>query len=147
VRFQPEFANEPSPSRASGQDLLSCRRYALNGSTIVAVAGEIDLHSAPTFRDELIAAIAEHSPRLVVDLTEVTFLDSSGVGVLVGALRRARAQRGWVRLVAPARGARRVLEITQLDRVFPIHDTVADATADGHRVRAADEPLGGENGR
>jgi len=147
MRHRSEDADRRTSSRYSRHDLLSCRRYAANGSTIVAVAGEIDLHSAATFRNELIAAIADHSPQLVVDLTEVTFLDSSGVGVLVAVLRHAGARGGWVGLVAPTRGVRKVLEITQLDLVIPIHDTVADATEDVRGRPAVDEPLGREKGR
>jgi anti-sigma B factor antagonist len=64
-------------------------------------------------------------------------LDYSGLGVLVGALRRARADGGWIRLVRPTRAVRQALGITHLDRIFPIHDTLDDATAHAAAGHAA----------
>jgi anti-sigma B factor antagonist len=119
--------------RAGGE--LSCRRTRLNGFVIIEVRGEIDLHTAPAFRDEMLAAIAEDSPHLVVDMAEITFMDASGLSGLVDALHRAWARGGSVGLAAPARGVRKVLSITQLNRVFPVHDTLDGA----HRHTALEE--------
>jgi anti-sigma B factor antagonist len=105
--------------RAGGE--LSCRRTRLNGFVIIEVRGEIDLHTAPAFRDEMLAAIAEDSPHLVVDMAEITFMDASGLSGLVDALHRARARGGSVGLAAPTSEIRKVLGITQQDRVFPVH--------------------------
>jgi anti-sigma B factor antagonist len=106
---------------------LWCRRSRLNGFVIIEVGGEIDLHTAPAFRDEMLAAIAEDSPHLIVDLAEITFMDASGLSALVDALHRSRARGGSVGLAAPTSGLRKVLGITQLDRVFPVHDTLCGA--------------------
>jgi anti-sigma B factor antagonist len=97
------------------------------GFVIVAVGGEIDLHTAPAFREEMLAAIAEDSPHLIVDLAEITFTDASGLSALVDALHRARARGGSGGLAAPASGVRKVLGITQPDQVLPVHDTLDGA--------------------
>jgi anti-sigma B factor antagonist len=136
-------------SRQRYDDGLSCRGYRLDGFAVILAAGEIDLHTAPAFRDEMLTAITRDSPRLIVDLSEVTFLDSSGLAALVSALRRARDEGGWVRLVGPTSGPRKVLRIVQLDRVFPIHDTLDDARlyAPGHAgvpVHSARDQVHGE---
>jgi anti-sigma B factor antagonist len=124
MRLRSNEAQSQQPPRLDG---FSCRRYRLDGFAVVAVAGEIDVHTAPAFRDEMLTAITDESPRLIVDLTEVPFMDSSGLAALVVALRRARDEGGRVRLVGPTSGPRKVLRIVQLDRVLPIHDTLDDA--------------------
>jgi anti-sigma B factor antagonist len=115
---------------------LSCRRARLDGFVIVAVCGEIDLYTAPAFRNEMLAAIGGDSPQLIVDLTDVTFMDASGLTALVDALHHARASGGSVGLAAPTSGVRKVLGITQLDRVFPVHDTLDGARR--HALEQAD---------
>lgn len=65
--------------------------------------------------------------RLVVDLTQTTFLDSSALGVLVGALKRVREKGGRLDIVRPSAGGRRIFEITNLDRVLDLHDTLGSA--------------------
>jgi len=120
-------SNDAQSHQRPRHDGFSCRRHRLDGFAVVVVAGEIDAHTVPAFRDEMLTAITDESPRLIVDLTEVPFMDSSGLAALVVALRRARDEGGRVRLVGPTSGPRKVLRIVQLDRVLPIHDTLDDA--------------------
>lgn len=103
------------------------------GWSLVRVAGEIDIASAPRLREELIRCITQRGPRVVLDLTDVAFLDSTGLGVIVGVLKRARTLDGDLRLVCPSPTIRRVFEITALDRTMPLGATVEDALAGADR--------------
>lgn len=108
---------------------LSARR---TGSwTVLAVGGEIDQFTAPKLRDALLAQIGDGAANLVIDLSEVGFMDSSGLGVLVGALRRVNEGGGRIVLAGTQRPVERVLEITGLNRLFPMHPTVDDAVEYG----------------
>jgi anti-sigma B factor antagonist len=99
-----------------------------SGATIMALAGELDIYTVPTFRNALDAQ--ERAPqRLILDLTDVTLLDSSGLGALVSMLNRTRQGRGELGLVCPQRHIRRVFEITGLRRAFVFGDDVAAVTA------------------
>ena len=97
---------------------------------IVGVTGEIDVATAPSLREHLAAHEAADESVVVVDLTGVTFLDSTALGVLVGAYRRLTDAGGTLRLVVIEPRILKVLEITDLTSVFPIFDTV-DAAAAG----------------
>jgi anti-sigma B factor antagonist len=94
---------------------------------VVQPKGEIDMVNAPLLRAALVDI---DRPYVVVDLSEVEFIDSTGLGVLVGAGARARNRGGEVRIVCPRRGIRKVFDITGLDTVFEISVELADATAD-----------------
>jgi anti-sigma B factor antagonist len=97
-------------------------------TTVLALRGELDLDSAQRLREELVEAIAEDT-QVVVDLELVGFLDSVGLGVLVGGLKRARSHGGDLVLVCSSRAVLKPLEITGLDRVFTIHATRESALA------------------
>ena len=95
---------------------------------VLAVHGELDFDGAPNLRLALVAAIDENpGQRVVVDLEGVDFIDSAGLGVLVGGLKRARSYHGQLVLVATGRSVIRVLELTGLTRVFEIHPSRAAA--------------------
>ncbi len=102
--------------------------------TVVAVSGEVDIYSAPQLDAVLSELIAAGQVALVVDLTEVGFLDSTGLGVLVKALKRCREANGSVAVVTQGERVLRVFAITGLDAVIPVHPTLA----------AALEPAGGD---
>jgi anti-sigma B factor antagonist len=114
---------------------LSCARRDLAEFAVIEVAGDVDLGTAPQLRQAIADAVEAGRTRLVLDLSNVTFLDSVGLGVTVGGLRRTRTHDGFLWLVvAPANGAvRRLLQHSYLDRVFPIHDSVEDAQAAARR--------------
>jgi anti-sigma B factor antagonist len=90
------------------------------GATVVAVTGEIDVATAPQLQETLHALIAQGHPSLVIDLLAVTFLDSTALGVLVGALKRCRDQGGDLQLVVADARIMKIFEITGLTTVFPI---------------------------
>lgn len=97
------------------------------GWTVLTAVGDLDVGSAPSLR----ATIIEHLPRadghLVLDLAGVHFIDSMGLGALIGGLKRARAQGGDLRLAAPSDAVARILELTRLDRAFVVGDDVEAA--------------------
>lgn len=97
--------------------------------TIVEVAGEVDVYTAAVLREKLAEVIdAEHTD-VVVDLTGVGFLDSTGLGVLVGALKKIRGFGGRLQLVIDQEKVMKVFRITALTQVFTIHDTLEGALA------------------
>ena len=97
--------------------------------TVVTVAGELDVVGGPDLRQAVMAEVREGNSRLVLDLTGVDFIDSFGLGVVVGALKRARLLDGDLRLVVPEPRVRRVFEVCDLDRVFDLHTSVEEAVA------------------
>jgi anti-sigma B factor antagonist len=96
-------------------------------SCVVTVAGEVDIYTSPALKAALAAAAADGCRTLVVDLERVGFIDSSGLGVLVGALRRAREEGGDLRVVSGNETVARILQITGLDKVFSLHATLDEA--------------------
>ena len=96
---------------------------------VLEVAGEIDVYTAPKLREKLIELVNEGSYHLVVDLEKVDFLDSTGLGVLVGGLKRVRNHEGSLKLVCTQDKILKIFRITGLTKVFPIHDSVDDAIA------------------
>ena len=94
---------------------------------VVSAAGEIDVATAPPLRDRLQALTASGRSTIVVDLLDVSFLDSTALGVLVGALKRCRESGGDLPLVITEPRILKVFEITGLTDVFPIHPTIDDA--------------------
>ncbi len=98
-------------------------------ASVLAVSGEVDVATVPRLREKLHSLVAEGSPRIVVDLERVDFLDSTGLGVLVGALKRVRANGGELALVCTSARIRKVFEVTGLTKVFSLYDTVDEAVA------------------
>ena len=96
---------------------------------VVTVTGEVDVHTAAQLRVALDDEIAAGSTRIVLDLDGVGFLDSTGLGVLVGRLKLVRNHSGWLRIVCSNDRVLRVFRITGLDKVFGIHPSVAEAVA------------------
>ena len=97
------------------------------GEWLIALSGEVDLYTAPRFKEELVQATTSGASRVVVDMTETTFIDSTTLGVLVGGLRRLRPSGGELLLVITDRKIRKIFEITGLDRVFPILESQSKA--------------------
>ena len=93
---------------------------------VVKLGGELDLYNAPQVRDALAQACADSPERVVVDLGEVEFLDSTALGVLIEARTKLDNRRAFL-LAAPALETRRALEISGLDRHFAVHDSVSEA--------------------
>ena len=98
--------------------------------TVISVTGEIDVYTAPTLRERLNELVADGEYHLVVDMAGVDFLDSTGLGVLVGGLKRVRSYDGTLSLVCSQEKILKVFRITGLTKVFPIHATLAEALED-----------------
>jgi anti-sigma B factor antagonist len=98
----------------------------VDGAVVVCLAGELDLHNADAVRAALLAAASDEPDRVVVDLEEVTFLDSTVLGILVEARAGLRNRRGFL-LAAPGRETRRALEVSGLDRHFGVYASVDEA--------------------
>ena len=98
------------------------------GAVIVALEGDVDLQSSPDARKVLLECVARKKP-VLVDLSGVGYIDSSGVASLVESLQTARKGGSTLVLVSVSDGARRVLELARLDKVFTIYDTIEDGLA------------------
>jgi anti-sigma B factor antagonist len=99
---------------------------------VLRVAGEVDLYTASELRQRVIGLIDDGILHLIADLRDVDFLDSTGLGALVGSLRRLRVREGSLELVTGGQ-ILRILRLTGLTRVFPLHSSVGEAiTADQH---------------
>jgi anti-sigma B factor antagonist len=101
----------------------------VDSHAVVGVAGEIDVYTAPKLREKLIELVSEGTYDVVVDLEKVDFLDSTGLGVLVGALKRVKAHDGSLSLVCTQDKILKIFKITGLTKVFPIHSSVDEATS------------------
>ncbi len=111
--------------------LLSLSTSSRTPWTVLHVRGEIDMASAPQLRQEVVRLVDQGDRHLVLDLSEVAFCDSTGIGVMVAAVKRARTAGGDVRLVCVNERLREMFAITRLDRVFDLFDLVDDAVAGG----------------
>ena len=101
-------------------------RFA-DGVAVVSVAGEVDMFTSPELRQELHRLTSDAVPRIVVDLGQVSFMDSSGIATLVQALKEARPFGGELFLAAPGETVLRVLRLANLTSLFKVHDTVEGA--------------------
>lgn len=117
---------------------LAGHRYAYDGCAVLALSGEIDVSCLAALRQLLLDAVDRGHGKVVVDLTDVTFMDLAAVGELVQALRRAGWQSGSIRLLHPTPFVRRVLDLTNAGSLFPIHDTLDAALAAGAEATAAE---------
>lgn len=106
---------------------LSLETRTEGDRTVIEVGGEVDVYTAPKLREQIIALVEAGHYHLVVDMERVEFLDSTGLGVLVGGLKRVRAHDGSLALVCTQERILKIFRITGLTKVFPIHASVADA--------------------
>ncbi len=102
------------------------RIEAVGSARVVRLGGELDLYNAEQVRSALAEVLAQAPERVVVDLSEVEFIDSTALGVLIEARTKLENRRGFL-LASPALETRRALEISGLDRHFSVHDTVPEA--------------------
>src|SRR5205085_11910188 len=111
------------PEFALTEDALDADRH------VVAVRGEIDLFTAPELKQKLTDAIEAGKSRIVVDLSDTTFLDSTALGVLIGAVKRLRTRDGVLTLVNTDANIAKTFEITGLDQIFTITASRDEAIA------------------
>src|SRR5215468_7498602 len=116
---------------------LSLSTRTVAGYRVLEVGGEIDVYTAPQLRERLIALVEDGARLVVVDLARVEFLDSTGLGVLVGALKRLRGVNGELALVCAQERLLKIFRITGLDRVFRLFETVDAATNAGPATSAS----------
>ncbi len=94
---------------------------------VIELGGEIDLYTAPEFKERMVELIDAGKKHIVVDLSTATFIDSTTLGVLVGGVKRLRPAGGALALVCTDQNITKIFEITGLDRVFAIHPTREEA--------------------
>jgi anti-sigma B factor antagonist len=104
---------------------------------VISLAGEVDLYTAPEFKQQLLEVIGQGGKQVIVDFSDTTFIDSTTLGVLVGGVKRLRTNDGQLALVCSDRNITKIFEITGLDRVFNIYPTRVEAVA---KVKSADKP-------
>jgi len=97
---------------------------------VIHVDGELDVFTAPRLKEAVDSGMAQGHQQMVVDLTNVAFIDSTALGVLVGSLRRVRAEDGDLRLVMNNPHLEKMFRITGFDSMFSIHRSVEDAMLD-----------------
>jgi len=108
---------------------LKLGHYNKDGIEVIDVRGQIDIYTAPRLRELLIDLVSKGNYQIVVNLEKVGFLDSTGLGVLVGGLKRVRAHDGSLDLVCTQERILKIFRITGLTQVFGIHQTVNQAIA------------------
>jgi anti-sigma B factor antagonist len=104
---------------------------------VISLAGEVDLYTAPEFKQQLLEVIGQGGKQVIVDFSNTTFIDSTTLGVLVGGVKRLRTNAGQLSLVCSDRTITKIFEITGLDRVVTIYSTRDEAVS---KLKAADQP-------
>jgi anti-sigma B factor antagonist len=108
---------------------LTLATNEVDGATIIAVGGEIDVYTAPKLRDKITELVAKGVYDIIVDMEAVEFLDSTGLGVLVGGLKKVRVHDGSLELICTQDRLLKIFRITGLAKVFVIHDSADGALA------------------
>lgn len=106
---------------------LTLETHAAGPATILEVGGEVDVYTAPRMREQIVDLVTEGRYHLIVDMEAVEFLDSTGLGVLVGGLKRVRAHEGTLQVVCSQERILKIFRITGLTKVFEIHASVPEA--------------------
>ncbi|TMK72537.1 MAG: STAS domain-containing protein [Actinobacteria bacterium] len=100
-----------------------------NEAYVISLKGEVDLYTAPEFKQQLLEVIGQGGREVIVDFSDTTFIDSTTLGVLVGGVKRLRTNDGQLSLVCNDRNITKIFEITGLDRVFTIYPTRDEAVS------------------
>src|SRR4028119_441192 len=102
---------------------------SVNGKPVLDLTGEVDSYNSPKLREKMVSLIDEGNPDLIINMTGVDYIDSTGLGTLVGGLKRASEKNGAIRLICPNEQIYKVFNITGLVKVFSIFDNEAAALA------------------
>lgn len=94
---------------------------------VIELQGEVDVYTAPQLKQEIIEQLGAGKNQIVVNLTGVQYLDSTGLGVLIGGLKRAREKDGELTLICPNQRIFRIFEITGLSKIFSIYQNETEA--------------------
>ena len=108
-------------------DLVVQEVQERDGWAIVRTSGDLDLTTAPRLRERVVQLVTGGQPRVVLDLQGIDFIDSTGLGVIVGLLKRTRSQGGDLRLVSTRRSLEKILELTSLGNALPLVGTIDEA--------------------
>ncbi|MGZ4202796.1 MAG: STAS domain-containing protein [Thermoleophilaceae bacterium] len=98
-------------------------------SVVIRLQGEVDLYAAPELKDHVNRAIESGKTKLILDLSEATFIDSTTLGILVSGMKRLRPRGGMLAVLCPDPTMARIFDITGLNRMFSVHDTLDAAMA------------------
>lgn len=98
-----------------------------SGVPVIELEGEVDVYTAPQLKQQMIGLLEAGSRQVIIDLTKVEYFDSTALGVLIGGLKRMRERDGNLSLICPNPRIRRVFEITGLDKIFDIYNSVDEA--------------------
>lgn len=120
--------------------LFSIDVWSRAGWTVIAVVGELEMATAPRLRQAVVTEVSEGRAELVLDLQGVPFVDSTGLGVVVGALKRVRSQQGRLVVAGLVPRVRSLFELTRLDEIIDLYDDVDAA------LRAVAADGGGRHG-
>lgn len=112
--------------RAMDLDVDTARR---GEASVLNLRGEIDVYTAPRLRQALIDLVDSGAKKIVVDMENVDFLDSTGLGVLVGSLKRVKGEDGTMAIVATQDKILKIFDITGLNKVFPMYESVEEAAS------------------
>lgn len=93
---------------------------------IIELKGEVDIYTAPSLRETIVDTVEKGRYKIAVDLNEVVFLDSTGLGVLVGGLKRVKQHDGELGIICNQEKIMRIFKITGLTKVFEMYDSVSD---------------------
>lgn len=99
----------------------------VNGTPVLDLTGEVDSYNSPKLREKMVSLIDEGNADLIINMTGVDYIDSTGLGTLVGGLKRASEKNGAIRLICPNEQIYKVFNITGLVKVFSIFDNEAAA--------------------
>src|SRR2546423_979949 len=102
-------------------------RTPREGVAVIALSGEVDVYTSPRVKQEIVDLLNGGTTKLLVDLTGVEYLDSTGLGVLIGGLKRAREREGDLKLICDNPRILRIFEITGLTKIFEIYRSESEA--------------------
>lgn len=106
---------------------LEIRSEVRKDSCVLSLDGEVDVYTAPRLKEAIVEQVDSGCANIIVDLEGVGFIDSSGLGVLVSGLRRAKEKDGTIRLVCTRDTVLKIFRITGLDKVFPVFSGLDEA--------------------
>ena len=106
---------------------LRINKKTTEGIPVIQLSGEVDAYTCSMLRDVMVEIFEQGNPNVVISMADVEYIDSSGLGTLVGGLKRASEQSGRIAVVANSVQIRKVFEITGLEKVFPLFDTEHEA--------------------
>ena len=106
---------------------LKIETRMVDGKPVLDLTGEVDSYNSPRLRETMVSLIDQGNPELIVNMTGVDYIDSTGLGTLVGGLKRASEKNGAIRIICPNEQIYKVFNITGLVKVFPIFQNEQEA--------------------